>query len=206
MRVAFLSGGKDSYYAVYRYGQVDLGLILIYDFPRPNPHLINLGKSLETLTLTGIPVTVLRLSKGREFLETVEFLRKLNVTTVVAGDVYIDEHLKYMERLSGEVGAKLIEPLWGVNPEELMYMEFNDGLEVLVIGCYRSLSTWLGKELSRGNVGEFVSYVRAIGLDPLGERGEYHTLVVSGPLHKSKLNYSVVSTELFNDYEVLRVI
>ncbi|MCC6022742.1 MAG: ATPase, partial [Desulfurococcaceae archaeon] len=90
MRVAFLSGGKDSYYAVYRYGQVDLGLILIYDFPRPNPHLINLGKSLETLTLTGIPVTVLRLSKGREFLETVEFLRKLNVTTVVAGDVYID--------------------------------------------------------------------------------------------------------------------
>ncbi len=206
MRIAFLSGGKDSYYAVYKYGQVDLGLILIYDFPRPNPHLINLGKSLETLTLTGTPVTVLRLSKGREFLETVEFLRKLDTDTIVAGDVHIDEHLKYMERLSAEVGAYLIEPLWGLDPEELMYMEFNDCLEVLVIGCCKSLSNWLGRRISREYVEEFVSYVKDVGLDPLGEGGEYHTLVISGPLHKSKLKYSVVGVEVFNDYEVLRVI
>jgi len=206
MRVAFLSGGKDSYYAVYKYGQVDLGLMLIYDFPRPNPHIINLGKSLETLTLTNIPVITLRLSKGREFLETVELLRKLNTTTVVAGDVYIDEHLKYMERLSAEVGAKLVEPLWGLNSEELMYMEFNDGLEVLVIGCFKSLSNWLSKKLNKDNVEEFISYVKTINLDPLGERGEYHTLVISGPLHRSKLKYSVVGVEVFNDYEVLRVI
>jgi uncharacterized protein (TIGR00290 family) len=206
MRIAFLSGGKDSYYAVYKYGEVDLGLVLVYDFPRPNPHLINLSKSLETLILTNIPLVILRLSRGREFLETVEFLRKFNITTIVAGDVYIDEHLRYMERLSAEVGANLIEPLWGLDPGELMYMEFNDGLEVLVIGCCKSLNNWLGRELSKDNVSEFVSYVKSVGLDPLGERGEYHTLVLSGPLHKSRLKYSVVSIEVFNDYEVLRVI
>ncbi|MEM1813493.1 MAG: hypothetical protein QXT01_05830 [Sulfolobales archaeon] len=38
MRIAFMSGGKDSYYAVYKFGYVDLGIMLIYDFPRPNPH------------------------------------------------------------------------------------------------------------------------------------------------------------------------
>lgn len=206
MHIAFLSGGKDSYFAVYRYGHIDLGLMLIYEFPRPSPHTINLGKSLETLSLAGIPTTVLRLSKGNEFSETVNFLRKLNANVIVAGDVYIDEHLKYMERLSAEVGASLVEPLWGLDPEELMYIEFSNSLETLVIGCYSSIDKWIGRILNKDNVGEFIDDVKGVGLDPLGEKGEYHTLVVSGPLHRLRLSYDIVKVEMFNDYSVLRVI
>lgn len=63
LRVAFISGGKDSYYAVYRFGAVDLGLMLIYDFPRPSPHILNLGKSIETMLLCRIPIIVAKLDK-----------------------------------------------------------------------------------------------------------------------------------------------
>jgi diphthamide synthase (EF-2-diphthine--ammonia ligase) len=57
--VAFLSGGKDSYYAVYKSGlTIDLGLVFVYEFPRPNPHTLNLGKTIETLLLAKIPTIV----------------------------------------------------------------------------------------------------------------------------------------------------
>jgi len=36
-----------------------------------------------------------------------DVLRKLNLTIIIAGDVYIEEHLKYMKRLSAEIGVKL---------------------------------------------------------------------------------------------------
>ena len=48
MRVLFSSGGKDSFYALMKVSRADLALILSYEFPRPSPHLVNMGKSVET--------------------------------------------------------------------------------------------------------------------------------------------------------------
>lgn len=207
MRVAFVSGGKDSYYAIYRYGLgVDMGLMLLYEFPRPSPHILNLGKSVETLLLSSIPVLVARVNKGREFQETVEILRKVGANVVIAGDVYIEDHLKYMERLAKEIGAKLVEPLWGLDPVEVLHKELEVGIKPLIIGCVNGLSKWLGVELSLDNIDSFIGFTKNLGIDPLGERGEYHTVVLSGPLHKDVLRYKVVATESYGDYIILRLI
>ncbi|MEM0028746.1 MAG: ATPase [Ignisphaera sp.] len=207
MHVAFLSGGKDSYYAIYRSGiQVDIGLVLVYDFPRPSPHLVNLGKTVETILLMGIPVAVVKLGKGREFVETVGFLRSLGVDTIIAGDVYIEDHLRYMENIAKEVGAALVEPLWGMDPEDLLYKEIEDGLKPMVIGCVNGLGKWLGVVLDRDNVYAFAENAKSIGVDPLGEKGEYHTIVLSGPLHKASLSYKIVDVENYDGYKILRLI
>ncbi|MEL9939627.1 MAG: ATPase [Ignisphaera sp.] len=207
MHVAFLSGGKDSYYAIYRSGiQVDIGLVLVYDFPRPSPHLVNLGKTVETILLMGIPVAVVKLGKGREFVETVGFLRSLGVDTLIAGDVYIEDHLRYMENIAKEVGAALVEPLWGMDPEDLLYKEIEDGLKPMVIGCVNGLGKWLGVVLDRDNVYAFAENAKSIGVDPLGEKGEYHTIVLSGPLHKASLSYKIVDVENYDGYKILRLI
>ncbi|MEM3999015.1 MAG: ATPase, partial [Ignisphaera sp.] len=204
---AFLSGGKDSYYAIYRSGiQVDIGLVLVYDFPRPSPHLVNLGKTVETILLMGIPVAVVKLGKGREFVETVGFLRSLGVDTLIAGDVYIEDHLRYMENIAKEVGAALVEPLWGMDPEDLLYKEIEDGLKPMVIGCVNGLGKWLGVVLDRDNVYAFAENAKSIGVDPLGEKGEYHTIVLSGPLHKASLSYKIVDVENYDGYKILRLI
>ncbi|MCS7111307.1 MAG: ATPase [Ignisphaera sp.] len=206
LRVAFVSGGKDSYYAVYRFGSVDIGLMLSYEFPRPSPHLANAGKSIESMLLCGIPTLVARVSRGREFTETAAILRKLGVNSVVAGDVYIDDHLTYMERLAREVGASLVEPLWGLDPTELLYRELRDGVEPLVIGADRRIAEWVGRILSPENADSFVELARARGVDPLGEHGEYHTLVVNGPMHRARLSYRPLNTEDHNGYTILKVI
>jgi len=204
-RVAFLSGGKDSFYAALQRWPIDFGVLLVYDFPRPSPHLVNLGKSVETLLLTNISVVVAKLSRGRERVETVELLKRLRATEIVAGDVYIDEHLKYMESIASEVGATLYEPLWGMDPEELLYREVRDGIEFLVVGARKELREWVGRVVNEENVAGFSSHAKSHSIDPLGERGEYHTLIISSPVHRRKLDYRVYGCDEYPDYVVLRV-
>lgn len=201
-----MSGGKDSYYAIYRYGRkIDLGLMLVYEFPRPSPHLLNIGKSVETILLSKIPIVVVKLTKGKEFVETVEFLKKLDVDTIIAGDVYVEEHLNYMEKLAKEIGASLIEPLWGFDSIDLLYKELEDNVKPLLIGCVNGLSEWLGVELGLNNVDIFIEKSLKLGIDPLGEKGEYHTIVLSGPLHTSILSYKIIGIEKYDGYVIMRL-
>ena len=187
VRVALLSGGKDSLYAALHYWPPDYGLVLIYDFPEPSPHLVNLGVSLETLALTGIPVVVARLRRGREREDTVGVLERLGASELVAGDVYIEDHLRYLEGVAADAGASLREPLWGRDPEELAFEIFERGFKALVIGVHGRLLHWLGEKVDSSNVAALVDDARRRSLDPLGERGEYHTLVLESPVHQAPL-------------------
>jgi len=41
MKIAFYSGGKESVYAALLEWPIDAFVFLIYDFPRPSPHIAN---------------------------------------------------------------------------------------------------------------------------------------------------------------------
>ncbi len=189
--MALLSGGKDSFYAAMLRWPPDVGLVLVYEFPEPSPHLANLGKSVETLTLAGIPVLVARLPRGREKEATVKVLRLLGASEVVAGDVYIEDHLRYMEEVASEAGATLHEPLWGEDPAELLHRIVEAGIKPVVIGVRGAPEDLLGAEITADNVDELVDRARRGGWDPLGERGEYHTIVKHSPLHLRELDFEV---------------
>ncbi len=160
-------------YAALREWPLDMFIFLVYSFPRPSPHIANLGFAVRFGSMM-VPVLVKRLARGREFEEEVGLLRGLGVDTIIAGDVDVEDHLKYMERLAGEVGASLREPLWGMDHEELLYREAEE-LSFVVIGGRREL---LCVNVGPGNVREFASLARGLGVDLLGEYGEYHTQVV----------------------------
>ncbi len=211
-RIALLSGGKDSLYAASKLWPPDLGLILVYEFPVPSPHLLNLEKSIETILLTGLDVVIVKLDKGKEREQTVRILNKLEVSEIIAGDVYVEDHLKYMEGIAKDVGASLKEPLWGKDPEELVYEIVNKwGIEALITGIKDCMRRWVGKILSKSEINSFISSAKDCKYDPLGERGEYHTLVLKSPLHKSPLAYEIVKeieTKDFDErnYYIIKVI
>jgi len=205
LRVALLSGGKDSFYAAMQYWPPDLGLVLVYEFPEPSPHLVNLGKTVETLTLAGVPVVVARLPRGREREETVGLLRRLGASELIAGDVYIEDHLHYMEGVAGEAGAVLREPLWGRDPEELVYEIVEAGLRAVITGVRGVPERLLGLDLTPETVGLLVEEARRGGWDPLGERGEYHTLLVESPYHERPLAYERCGVLEAGSVRVLRV-
>jgi len=205
MRIALFSGGKESYYASIIGGPVDAYVMFIYEFPEPSPHIVNMGLSVMTGILTGKPVFVKKLTKGKEFDESVKFLRGLGVTSITAGDVCIEEHLKYMERLAKEVGAELKEPLWAMNSEEVLIKEVEYGIEALIIGIVRNLSNYLGFVINKENYETMLSVFKQNNYDVIGERGEYHTLVLNSPNHIKRLNYEVIGKLLTSRNVILKL-
>ncbi len=205
LRVSLFTGGKDSLYASLQAGGVDAYVMFLYDFPEPSPHQVNLGASVATGLLTRKPVLVKALRKGRELGEAAEFLRLLGVDEVVAGDVYVDEHLKYVERMVGEAGASLKEPLWGRDPEDLLHKEVEAGIEAHVTGVVRGLEDLLGWCLNPLSVERFKQALKGRGADPLGELGEYHTLVANSPAHRVRLRFEVVGRLITGRGAVLKV-
>jgi diphthine-ammonia ligase len=206
LRIALVSGGKESFYAAMKIGNIDYLLILIYEFPRPSPHLLNLEKTIETLTYFNKPIIIKKLDKGKEKEETIALVRKLGTKEVIAGDVYIEDHLKYMESIANSIGAKLYEPLWGKDPEEILHKEINEGIRPLIIGTQQNLKPWLGTIINPNNIEEFIKYTKQINIDPLGEKGEYHTLVINSPLHNKELKYKIIETLTFNEYYILKLV
>ncbi len=187
VRIAMFSGGKDGLRAAQIEWPIDAFLFLIYEFPEPSPHIVNLQTTIASASAIGVPIIVKRLHKGKEFIETVELLRKLNTDTLIAGDVFVEDHLKYMENLVREAGARLKEPLWGLNTLEILMKDIEDNYNFKVLGARpKNLRESVGKIINKDNIDWFIELAKKDNADPLGENGEYHTIVLKSPLHKEE--------------------
>jgi diphthamide synthase (EF-2-diphthine--ammonia ligase) len=115
------------------------------------------------------------LPKGREFNYKADLLKRLGASVLVAGDQAVEDHLAYMKKLADAVGAELREPLWERNPREILLEEVRH-IDFVVIGAaHREL---ICREVNKDNVLEFLELLGRLGVDPIGERGEYHSQVV----------------------------
>lgn len=115
-------------------------------------------------------------------------LRKFKAEGIKAGvfgDLYLEEHRQWVERVCSEVGLEPILPLWGRDPEGLLKEFLSLGFKAILVAIKdpRVPIEFLGKTLDE----EIIRNLKEIGIDPCGERGEYHTLVVDGPLFSKSL-------------------
>ena len=100
-------------------------------------------------------------------------------THVAFGDLFLEDVRRYREdRLEGS-GLQPLFPLWG-RPTDALAREMIDG------GLEARLSCVDPRALDRGFAGR--SFNRSLldalppGVDPCGERGEFHTCVLGGPM------------------------
>jgi uncharacterized protein (TIGR00290 family) len=120
-----------------------------------------------------------------EFKKAVSGLKGEGVGRMVFGDVYLDEHREWVERVTGELGIEPLEPLWGIPPEDVVGGFLKEGFSAVIVSCKADI---LGKEyLGRTVDRHFLNELRQKNICPCGENGEFHTLVVDGPIFQSKL-------------------
>jgi len=194
MRAAGLfSGGKDSIYAVYLAIQqgvkIEHLISLVPNLPMPSPHAENI-ESLKILAGSmKKKLTIVEFNRER-FVET---LRSLKVDALVAGDIYVDSHLKYLQDVCSKVGLELLEPIYGKDTSVLFHEIFDLGFKALITGVNLKFlgKEWLGFTISKETGTIFLSSIGNV--DPLGENGEFHTLVLECPLYTKP--FKVVSKE-----------
>jgi uncharacterized protein (TIGR00290 family) len=96
-----------------------------------------------------------------------------------------DENRGWAERMCAEHGLVAVEPIWG-EPTEAMLREFiSSGGEAMIVTARTPMldHSWLGRLLSL----DMLEELGRLGVDPCGERGEYHTLVTNSPLFRMPL-------------------
>lgn len=101
------------------------------------------------------------------------------ITHMVYGDLLYAEHRAWAERMSERAGLVAVEPLFGIPTLEVARSFVRSGARATLVAVEAAKldSSWLGTELSDDAIDRLV----ALGVDPCGENGEYHTFVTDGP-------------------------
>ncbi|MBS7288436.1 MAG: diphthine--ammonia ligase [Candidatus Freyarchaeota archaeon] len=189
------SGGKDSCLACYEAARSGLRISHLINFVyegRVRSHGVGVGIVRLQAELTGIPIVQVETSwedYEENFKRAVCPLVLRGVKGVVFGDIYLDNHKKWVERVCGELGVEAVEPLWGLKPEEAISRLLAAGFEAVIVSAQSELvgEEWAGRVVSW----DFIDYLKERGVDLCGENGEYHTLVVNGPIFKRRLEVKV---------------
>ncbi|MCR8454590.1 MAG: hypothetical protein NDP13_06355 [Crenarchaeota archaeon] len=199
--VALFTGGKESVYSILmaeRLGH-QVEKLLFLERPGFSAHKANLSAVRAVAEMLGHGLTVIRTSSNFEDDERlIAYLRKSRkegVDGLLTGNVKLEERSRIHEELSEKAGLKLIEPLRGLDTVELMMEYSKIDLQFTIIGIRdeRLDAKWLGTIISKQNIEEFLMDVLSSGIDPCGEYGEYHSLVVSLDLLGIKLEYDLIT-------------
>ncbi|MEN3007301.1 MAG: ATP pyrophosphatase [Candidatus Methanosuratincola petrocarbonis] len=189
VEAAALFSGKDSIFAMLQAERVGLHvkelISMVTTFGQPSPHMENLlalEKAAESMCKR-LTIVDLRGGEGR----LVSALRDSGAKVLVAGDVFVEDHVNWLEGVCRKAGMGVIEPLYGIGTKDILQEMLSEGFVVKIIGVDTRLlcDEWLGFTLSRENLDDFLEGIG--NADPLGENGEYHTLVLDCPLYSRRL-------------------
>ena len=187
------SGGKDSCLALYRALKAGLKVgcllnMLNEEGSRSRSHGLPkriLDAQSEALR---VPIVYGKASWGNyeeEFKRILASLKSMGIEGGVFGDINLQEHRDWVERVCDEVGIKAFEPLWNEAYEKLIGEFLDSGFQALVVSARADLigEEWMGKPYDQ----KFVKYLKERDLDLCGEKGEFHTLVTCGPIFKRRI-------------------
>ena len=202
--IASWSGGKDSclasYLAMNQGHQVEYLLnFLSKEYKRCcfhglEPHLINLQASL-----IGIPLIQKEVSPDmgeyeREFKQAVADIKTSEIEGMVFGDVYLEEHKTWVDRVCRDLEIQPIEPLWGMAPNQVVRKFIDLGFKAIVVSCKADLfdKEFIGRVIDKNVLEELTRK----NICSCGENGEFHTFVIDGPIFKKRIEITKSQTIL----------
>ena len=119
------------------------------------------------------------------FVDALDRVAARGCTHVIFGDIFEDAHRAWNERVAARAGLVAVQPLWGAPTAGLVREFLARGGEATLVTVRTAYldAAWLGRRLDTDAVETFLR----IGVDPCGERGEYHTVVTNCPLFSAPL-------------------
>ena len=190
LAISSWSGGKDSCLACYKAIQQGYRIKYLLNFmsresKRGCFHGIEFRLLKFQAGLVGIPLVQKEVSPDMkkyedEFKAAVTELRGEDLGTMVFGDIYLEEHENWIKRVCGELNINALEPLWQNSPGKIIDEFVEAGFKAIIVSCKADV---MGKEfLGRYVDKNLVEELKKKGVCPCGEKGEFHTLVVDGPI------------------------
>ena len=127
-----------------------------------------------------------------------------HIEGMVYGDIDIQKHRDWEEKVSTAAGLEAYLPLWQGNRRALVEAMIDVGIKAIIVSCNHTLGfDFLGQEITHN----LIPKLEAKGVDVCGENGEFHTLVIDCPLFDKPIqiergekvktdNYCFIETKL----------
>lgn len=140
----------------------------------------------------GIPLVQRRTGRDNyeaEFKAMLRSFRQEGVEGGVFGDIDFNEHREWVERVCRETGMTAHLPLWEQSQDKILRDFISLGFESVVVATKADLlgEEWLGRKVDLDFIRDLAELGKTRKITPCGEAGEYHTLVIDGPLFKQRL-------------------
>jgi len=189
------SGGKDSSYALYlavKYGyhpvvllnlRPDYGESLLYHCVGGEVVPLQakaLGLSLEIIDIP---------SPEREVEALESALSRLEVDALACGAVASNFQKRVFGEACESIGIEMVNPMWGKNDPDTLREIVDSGFDVIVaaVGAEGLGEEWLGRLLDAAAVEELLESSSRFRFSPMGEGGEYETLVLGSPMMSGRI-------------------
>jgi uncharacterized protein (TIGR00290 family) len=195
------SGGKDSALALYemlKSGTCRVAALLTTvteDYDRISMHGVRRVLLEQQVASLGFPlekVLIPRNASNEDYDANLERAltkyRAQGVTSIVFGDIFLEDLRKYREDKLATVGMKGIFPLWMRDTKELAKSLFSFGFKAITTCVDTNV---LGREFVGRAIDEQFLVDLPAFVDPCGENGEFHSFVFDGPILNGAVRFSV---------------
>lgn len=215
MRLASLySGGKDSSFSLYVAEQMGHEIpYLVNIVPEDKAswifHTPNLNVVPEMAKAMGKEL-VLGKSSGEEESDMKglhDALEGLDIDGIVTGAIWSDYQWDRMNLVCGDLGLKLLAPMWRKDQDMLMDQLLDAGIQAVIVGCYAEGldESWLGRPINRETVEELKKLREKYGISIMGEGGEYESMTLYSPSFNYALEIESSTNEWSRNNGTLRV-
>jgi len=198
---ALVTGGKDSALALYKAMRKHSIKYLVAMAPQredswmfhyPNIHMVDFFAEAAEIPLVKAETAGV---KEAEVEDLKNLLAKLDVEGVVSGAVASTYQKTRIDKICQELNLRHIAPLWHEKPEKILNEIIENEFEVIIVGVYALGldENWLGRKIDTETVKELIKLKEKFGISPVGEGGEYESLVVDAPYFKKKIQ--ILETE-----------
>jgi uncharacterized protein (TIGR00290 family) len=110
------------------------------------------------------------------------------VKCIAYGDLFLEDVRRYREERLAALGWEGVFPLWGQSTHALAQTVVDRGFDVRLVCVDTTIlpASFTGRAFDRELLDDLPS-----GVDPCGERGEFHTFAAYGPGFSTRVEYEV---------------
>lgn len=200
------SGGKDSCLSLYRSiqngGKPDLLFtMMVENGEKSRSHGLSpdlLKAQAESLNIPIVYASASWESYEKVFIDQLNKIKAQGIDDGVFGDIDLMHHLEWVTRVCEQAGLTAHEPLWQEDRTALLTEFIDLGFKAMIVTINK-------KQLTEDFLGQIIDFdlikkMQHAGIDPSGELGEYHTVVIDGPLFSFPINIQPESHYDFQNY------
>ena len=194
------SSGKDSAYAAYVMGRqnYEIACLILIKSRNPASYMFHTpAVDIAKLQAEAMNIPIIEQhTKGQKEAELKDLEKAIirakdgyKIEGIVTGALFSDYQRQRIERICDHLGLKVFSPLWHKDQEKYMKELLDNGFRFIMtsVAAEGLDKSWLGRVITKKDVGRLAELNRKLGINVAGEGGEFETLVVDSPMFRKRI-------------------